>query len=265
MRVEQRNNVRVSGDPAGPVILFAHGFGCDQTMWRLIAPAFERDHRVVLFDYVGHGGSDRTAYDRKRYGSLHGYAQDVLDICAELSLRDVTFVGHSVSSMIGVLAAIREPARFQRLVLVAPSPSYIDDGDYRGGFSRPDIDGLLETLDSNYLGWAAAMAPVIMANPERPELARELENSFCRTDPDIARLFAHVTFRSDHREDLPKTPVPALIIQVTRDAIAPVTVGEYMHRHMPGSTLTLVDTFGHCPHLSAPQPTLAAIQAFLAA
>ncbi|HUS64786.1 MAG TPA: alpha/beta hydrolase [Kofleriaceae bacterium] len=264
MNVIERNHVRVTGVEGGPAILFAHGFGCDQNMWRLIAPDFERDHRVVLFDYVGHGGSNRAAYDPQRYGTLDGYASDVIDICAALALRDVTVVGHSVSGIVAVLAAIREPRLFGRLVLVAPSPSYIDDGDYRGGFSRADIDGLLDMLDSNYLGWASTMAPVIMANGDRPELATELENSFCRTDPAVAKHFARVTFLSDHRADLPATPVPALIIQVTNDAIAPVTVGDYMRAHMPGSQLARIDTAGHCPHLSAPAETLAAIRRFLA-
>lgn len=254
----------MSGVEAAPVMMFAHGFGCDQSMWRLVTPAFERDHRIVLFDYVGHGGSDCTAYDAKRYSSLHGYTQDVLEICEELSLRDVILVGHSVSAMVGVLAAIREPRRVRRLVLVAPSPSYINEGDYHGGFSREDINGLLDMLDSNYLGWASTMAPVIMSNSDRPELAQELENSFCRTDPRIAKEFAHVTFLSDHRAELPKTPVPALIIQVTHDALAPVSVGEYMHAQMPGSQLQLIDTTGHCPHLSAPGPTIAAIQQWVA-
>jgi sigma-B regulation protein RsbQ len=264
VNVIERNNVRLSGVDGAPVMMFAHGFGCDQNMWRLVAPDFERDHRVVLFDYVGHGGAKRAAYDPERYGTLHGYASDVLDICEAASLSDVTLVGHSVSGMVGVLAAIRQPARFRRLVLVAPSPAYIDEGDYRGGFSRADIEGLLDMLDSNYLGWASTMAPVIMANADRPELAAELENSFCRTDPAIAKHFAHVTFLSDHRADLPGTPVPALIIQVTNDAIAPVVVGDYMHAHMPRSQLARIDTAGHCPHLSAPAATIAAMRAFLA-
>lgn len=264
MRVVERNNVQALGNPDGPVMLFAHGFGCDQTMWRLLTPAFERDHKIVLFDYVGHGGSTRSGYDAKRYGTLRGYASDVLEICEELGLRDVTFVGHSVSGMIGLLAAIERPSLFRRLVLVAPSPSYINDGEYRGGFSRDDITGLLDMLDSNYLGWAQTMAPVIMANAERPELAAELENSFCRTDPAIAKQFARVTFLSDHRSALSASPVPALVIQVTNDAIAPVTVGDYMKANMPGSRLELIETVGHCPHLSAPAPTTAAIQRFLA-
>jgi sigma-B regulation protein RsbQ len=264
MRVSERNNVRLLGNPQGPALLFAHGFGCDQTMWRLLTPAFERDYRIVLFDYVGHGGSKREAYDSRRYSTLQGYATDILEICDELDLKDVQLIGHSVSGMVGVLAAIQRPELFRRLVLVAPSPSYLNDGAYQGGFSREDILGLLDTLDSNYLGWASTMAPVIMANGDRPELSQELENSFCRTDPKIAQEFARVTFLSDHRADLPKTPKPALIIQVTNDAIAPVTVGVYMKSKMPHSQLALIETAGHCPHLSAPGPTIEAIQQFMA-
>lgn len=264
MRIAERNNVKTLGNPDGPVMLFAHGFGCDQTMWRMLTPAFERDHKLVLFDYVGHGGSARTAYEAKRYSTLHGYATDIIEICDELGLRDVTLVGHSVSGMVGLLAAIKKPGLFHRLVLVAPSPSYINEGDYRGGFTRDDINGLLDMIDSNYLGWASTMAPVIMANAERPELTAELENSFCRTDPVIAKQFARVTFLSDHRSDLCASPVPALVIQVTNDAIAPVTVGEYMAANMPNSRLELIETFGHCPHLSAPARTTGAIRQFLA-
>ena len=216
-----RNNVRVSGDPAGQPIVFAHGFGCDQAMWRYVAPAFEEEYRIVLFDHVGAGGSDLSAYDRERYATLDGYAQDVLEICRELGLEDVVFVGHSVSAMIGVLAAAAEPERFARLVLVGPSPRYVDDEGYRGGFSREDVEGLLESLDSNYLGWSQAMAPVIMANDERPELGEELTNSFCRTDPEIARHFARVTFLSDNRDDLRGVRAPALVLQCSADAIAP--------------------------------------------
>lgn len=245
-------------------MLFAHGFGCDQTMWRLVAPAFEATRRTVLFDYVGHGKSELAAYDRRRYSSLRGFAQDILDICEELALSDVTFVGHSVSAIIGLLAAIERPKLFRALVMIAPSPAYINDGDYTGGFTRADIDGLLETLDSNYLGWASTMAPVIMGTPERPELGQELTNSFCRTDPEIAKQFAHATFLSDHRADLPRCPVPSLIVQCARDVIAPMSVGQYMHAHMPRSTLAIIETTGHCPHLSAPAPTIAAMRRFLA-
>jgi sigma-B regulation protein RsbQ len=259
-----RNNVVASGRADGPVLLFAHGFGCDQNMWRYVAPAFENTHRVVLFDHVGAGRSDLTAFDRERYADLSGYADDVLDICRELDLHDVVFVGHSVSSMIGVLAAIKEPDRFSKLVLVGPSPRYIDDGDYRGGFTAEDIAGLLESLDSNYLGWSSAMAPVIMGNPDRPQLGDELTNSFCRTDPLIARHFARVTFTSDNRADLARVRVPTLILQCSDDVIAPAAVGAFVQREIAGSTLVELAATGHCPNLSAPEETVAAIASFVA-
>jgi sigma-B regulation protein RsbQ len=260
-----RNNVVVTGRADGPVVMLAHGFGCDQNMWRLIVPGLAKDFRVVLFDHIGAGRSDLSAWDPERYATLDGYADDVLRICAELELPPVVFVGHSVSAMIGVLAAVREPARFAKLVLVGPSPRYVDDAGYLGGFSRSDIDELLDSLESNYLGWSAAMAPVIMGNPERPELAGELENSFCRTDPAIARAFARTTFLSDNRSDLAKVTVPTLVLQSARDAIAPVEVGAYVHAQIPGSDMVLLPATGHCPHLSAPDATLAAIASFTAA
>jgi sigma-B regulation protein RsbQ len=247
-------------------MIFAHGFGCDQNMWRLVAPAFEDGFRIVLFDHVGAGRSDLAAYDRNKYSSLEGYASDVLEICRELDLRRAIFVGHSVSAMIGVLAALREPDRFDKLVLVGPSPRYLDDVDdegYAGGFTRADIDGLLESLDTNYLGWSSAMAPVIMGNPDRPELGTELTNSFCRTDPAIASQFARVTFLSDNRADLPRVGIKTLILQCSEDAIAPRLVGEYVHRQIPGSELVVMKATGHCPNLSAPEETIAAIRAFV--
>lgn len=263
MDVLARTNVTVSGRPDAPPMLFAHGFGCDQSMWRLVTPAFAEDHRIVLFDHVGAGGSDLSTFDPDRYGSLHGYARDVLEICEALDLRDVVFVGHSVSAMIGVLAAAEQPERFARLVLVGPSPCYIDDEGYTGGFSREDVEELLGSLDSNYLGWSSAMAPVIMGNPERPELGKELTSSFCRTDPAIARHFARVTFLSDNRADLARVRTPTLVLQCSSDAIAPQAVGEYVHAHLPGSTFVLLRATGHCPNLSAPEETAAAIRAFL--
>jgi sigma-B regulation protein RsbQ len=262
--VDSRNNVVLTGRPDGPVVMLAHGFGCDQNMWRLIVPGLAPDFRVVLFDHVGAGHSDLSAWQPERYATLDGYADDVLRICHELELRQVIFVGHSVSAMIGVLAAVREPDRFAKLILVGPSPRYVDDDGYRGGFSRADIDELLESLDSNYLGWSAAMAPVIMGNPERPELSQELENSFCRTDPVIARSFARATFLSDNRSDLAKVTVPTLVLQCSRDAIAPVEVGAFVHAQIPGSTLVTLPATGHCPQLSAPRATLAAIASFAA-
>ena len=253
----------VTGPEDGPVVMLAHGFGCDQNLWRLVAPTLAKDFRMVLFDHVGAGRSDLSAWQAERYATLDGYADDVLRICRELELRHVVFVGHSVSAMIGVLAAIREPGRFSKLILVGPSPCYIDDDGYRGGFSRADIDELLDSLDSNYLGWSAAMAPVIMGNPERPELAEELASSFCRTDPAIARAFARTTFLSDNRADLPKVTVPTLILQCSRDAIAPAEVGAFVHAAIPGSALVTLTATGHCPQLSAPDATLAAIASFV--
>jgi sigma-B regulation protein RsbQ len=263
MRARARNNVTEHGAPNGQPMLLAHGFGCDQNMWRFVWPRFEDDYRVVLFDHVGAGGSDLSAYDPDRYSSLRGYAEDVLEICRELDLRDVVFVGHSVSAMIGVLAAAEEPGRFARLVLVGPSPRYIDDEGYAGGFSREDIEGLLESMDSNYLGWSSQMAPVIMGNEDRPELGEELTNSFCRADPEIARRFARVTFMSDNREDLAGVDVPSLVLQCSSDAIAPEAVGRYVEREMPDARLVMLDAVGHCPNLSAPEETADAIEEFL--
>jgi sigma-B regulation protein RsbQ len=261
--VRARNNLVEHGDPAARPMVFAHGFGCDQSMWRFVWPAFAETHRVVLFDHVGAGGSDHSAYHRDRYGSLQGYAEDVLAICREYELTETVFVGHSVSAMIGVLAAVAEPERFDRLVLVCPSPRYIDDADYVGGFSRDDIEDLLASLDSNYLGWSQTMAPMILGNDERPELSEELVNSFCRTDPEIAKHLARVTFLSDNRADLPKVSTPSLVLQCAPDVIAPIEVGEYVDRQLPDSTLVMLDASGHCPNLSAPVETVAAIKSYL--
>jgi sigma-B regulation protein RsbQ len=244
-------------------MIFAHGFGCDQAMWRFVAPDFEVDHRVVLFDHVGAGNSDLSAYDVEKYASLRGYANDIVEICRELGLTDVVLVGHSVSAMIGVLALQEAPELFGALVMVGPNPRYVDDGEYVGGFSRADIVGLLDALDSNHLGWSTQMAPVIMGNPDHPELAEELTNSFCRTDPDIARQFARVTFLSDNRADLAGVAVPTLVLQCSEDVIAPDVVGRYVHEQVAGSTLTRLQATGHVPHLSAPEETTAAIRAFL--
>lgn len=262
MSVMNRNSVTVTGNGGIPM-LFAHGYGCDQNMWRFVAPAFTDTHRVILFDHVGAGQSDLSAYDRDKYSSLQGYADDLLQICEELDVRHGVFVGHSVSAMIGVLAAIKEPDRFDQLVLVCPSPRYINDDGYIGGFTEQDIRELLEFQDSNFLGWSSAITPVIMGNDDRPELAGELHNSFCRTDPAIAKQFAAVTFLSDNRADLPHVPVRSLVLQCQQDAIAPMSVGEYVHQHMPDSELVVLNATGHCPHLSAPEETIAAIQAFL--
>jgi sigma-B regulation protein RsbQ len=262
MSVAQRNNVKISGRGTRP-ILFSHGYGCDQNMWRFVAPAFEVDYKVVLFDHVGAGKSDLSAFSKTKYNTLAGYAQDVIEICDELNLREVTFVGHSVSSMIGVLAAVQRPDLFHSLVLVGPSPRYVNDGAYVGGFERKDIEGLLEMVDSNYLGWAAAITPAIMGNKDRPELAKELENSFCQTDPAIGKFFARVTFLSDNRADLAKIHIPTLVLQCSEDIIAPTCVGEFVHREIANSEIVYMKATGHCPNLSAPEETVAAIQSFL--
>ncbi|MCY0929066.1 alpha/beta hydrolase [Streptomyces sp. H27-H1] len=264
MDVRSRNRVRVSGRADGPVVMLAHGFGCDQNLWRLVVPVLEQDFRVVVFDHVGSGRSDLSAWSKKRYSSLDGYVEDVLEICRDLDLGPVTFVGHSVSAMMGVLAAAREPGYFAGLVLLAPSPCFIDDPatGYRGGFSAGDIDELLESLDANYLGWSGAMAPVIMGNPERPELGEELTTSFCATDPAIARVFARVTFLSDNRADLSKVEVPTLIVECSNDAIAPPEVGAFVHAQINGSRLVTLNATGHCPQLSAPEETVEAIAGF---
>ena len=265
MDVLAKLNVVATGPEGAQPMLFAHGFGCDQNMWRLVAPAFADEFRVILFDYVGAGGSDQTAYDPQRYDSLDGYAADVVDIVRSLDLRDVVFVGHSVSSMVGVLALAAEPERFASLVMIGPSPRYIDDEVYRGGFGEVDILEMLESLDSNYLGWSAAMAPAIMNNPDRPELGEELTTSFCRMDPAIARQFARVTFLSDNRADLAGVTVPTLVLQCTDDLIAPVEVGAYVRDAIPDSRLAMLQATGHCPQLSAPDETIRAISAFVRA
>jgi sigma-B regulation protein RsbQ len=263
--VLQRNNVRVRGQGTRPLV-FAHGFGCDQNMWRFVAPEFEADFRVVLFDYVGAGKSDASAYSTERYGTLAGYAQDLLDVCHALELRDVVLVGHSVSSMVGVLAAIREPELFSRLVMVAPSPRYLNDApDYVGGFERRDIEGLIEMMAQNHNGWANFLAPVVMRNDERPELAEELEASFCAASPEISRRFAEVTFLSDNRADLPHVRVPSLVMQCSDDLVAPREVGDFLHRHLAGSTLRQLQATGHCPHMSHPEETVRVIREYLAA
>lgn len=246
-------------------MVFAHGFGCDQNMWRFMTPAFDDDYRIVLFDYVGNGKSDLAAYDAERYASLDGYAQDIIDIVRELDLREVILVAHSVSSMISVLAAIAEPDRFARLVLIAPSPSYLNEpGGYRGGFERSDIEGLLELMDKNYIGWANFLSPMVMKNEERPELTRELNESFCSTDPVIARQFAEVTFLSDNRADLPRLRVPALVLQCSDDSLAPPGVGEFVAASVPDAAFRQLAATGHCPHMSHPDETIAVIREHLA-
>jgi sigma-B regulation protein RsbQ len=262
MSVMQRNNVRIDGK-GRRAMMFAHGFGCDQNMWRFVEPAFRDRFRTILFDLVGAGGSDLGAWSKEKYSTLEGYAGDVIEIGRELGLHDEVFVGHSVSAMIGAIAAALSPGMFSDLVMIGPSPRYIDEADYVGGFSASQIEELLEFLDSNHMGWSQAMAPAIMGNPERPELGEELSNSFCRTDPEIARHFARTTFTSDNRTDLQKVKARTLVLQCSEDIIAPLAVGTYVHQQIPGSRLVVMNATGHCPNLSAPAETVSAIQAFV--
>lgn len=259
-----RNNVKVFGRGTQPMLM-AHGFGCDQNMWRFVAPRFQDRYRVVLFDYLGMGGSDHGAYEPQRYGHLSAYAEDLVEIGRALDLNDAVLVGHSVSSMIGALATLQAPGMFSQLIMVAPSPCYFNDDGYAGGFERADLEGLLDMMDRNYIGWAAQLAPTIMKNVERPELTEELQHSFCSTDPVVAKRFAEATFLSDNRSDLPRLTTPALILQCADDALAPVEVGRYMHARMPGSTLHYLTATGHCPHMSHPDETAVAIDDYLSA
>ncbi len=262
MTAVQRHRVRVLGE-GSRTLMFAHGYGCDQNMWRAVVPAFLDDFRIVLFDNAGAGSADVAGFDKTRHSSLHGYALDVLDIITELGLTEVNFVGHSVSAMIGMLASIARPGVFKSLVMIGPSPSYINDGSYIGGFERSEIDDLLELLRSNHLGWSITMAPVIMGNPDCPSLAKELEESFCRTNPASAHHFARVIFLSDHRADLPQVTVPTLILQTREDPVAPVEVGEYVQRAVPNSQLIVMHATGHCPHLSSPEEVVLEVRRFL--
>ncbi len=253
LNVLNRNNVHVQGNN-GPLLLYAHGFGCNQTMWNQVTPYFESTHRQVLFDYVGSGKSDLASFDVKRYSSLQGYAQDVLDVCDALGLSNgVTFVGHSVSCSVGLLASIARPELFDRLVLLGPSPCFLNHPpDYLGGFEREDLEGLLSLMDQNYIGWANYLAPVVSGETEAGALTGELSDSFCSTDPTVARVFAQTTFFSDNRADLPLVSRPCLILQHREDALAPLGVGEYMHANLQGSTLKVLDVAGHCGHMSHP-------------
>ncbi|MHA6287080.1 alpha/beta fold hydrolase [Maricaulis sp. CAU 1757] len=262
MSVLKRNNVTVGGQGTAPIV-FAHGFGCDQTMWRFIAPHFERDHKVVLFDLTGNGQSDLSAYDFDRYSRLDAHAEDIVDIISELDLEDVTLVGHSVSAITSALAGARCPERIARIVLVAPSPCFMNDGDYTGGFERAELEGLIAFMEENYLGWAAQLAPTIAGQPEGEPAAEDLTRSFCRTDPRISQHFGRVTFLSDRRDDMPKTPQPSLILQCDPDALAPVSVGEWMRDAMPDARLEVLPVTGHCPHMTAPDLTSAAIRRFI--
>lgn len=258
----KRNNVTVKGS-GEKTIFFAHGFGCDQNSWKYIEANFAADHKIVLFDYVGAGRSDLKEYDAKKYDSLQGYSSDVIEICNELDLKKVIFIGHSVSCMIGLLAAIEKPALFEKLVFIGPSPCYINDREYIGGFDKETIDSLMEVMEEDYISWSKSLAPAIMNEGNGESLGKELTDSFCSIDPQIAKQFARVTFLGDNRKDLSRLNIPSLTIQCSGDTIAPPAVGKYMNKHTPKNTITVIDGAGHCLHMSQPEKTITAIRAFL--
>jgi len=262
MDVIKRNNINVFGK-GEETLVFGHGFGCDQNMWRFITPAFLQHYKIVLFDHVGAGDSDLSAYDSSKYDTLYGYAADILEICRALDLHDVIFVGHSVSAMMGVLGAIKDPSQFKKLILIGPSPCYINDENYIGGFDRADVLSMLAFMEHDYSTWADTFAPLIMGNPDKPSLGEELAQNFCNTDHAIARHFARVTFLSDNRLDLPKLQTESLIMQCAEDVIAPAEVGAYVHKAIKNSTLVNMKATGHCPNLSAPLETIAVMEAYL--
>jgi sigma-B regulation protein RsbQ len=264
MTITTRNNTRMLGTQ-GPVLLYAHGFGCSQKMWRHVTPAFADTHRQVLFDYVGSGQSDLASFDAQRYASLDGYVQDVLDVCDSFDLKSgVTFVGHSVSCSVGLLASITRPELFERLVLVGPSPCFLNDPPhYLGGFEREDLEGLLSLMDQNYIGWANHLAPVVAGADGAGQAAGELSESFCSTEPSVARVFARTTFFADNRADLPQVTRPCLILQHSQDALAPLAVGDYLHTHLRGSSLKVLDVAGHCSHMTHPDQVVEAMRGFM--
>lgn len=263
MTVLERNNVVITGN-GSEAIIFAHGYGCDQNMWRYVYPSFKDNYKVILFDHVGAGHSDLNSFSTNKYSNLDGYADDIVEILSELNLENVIFVGHSVSALIGIIASLKSPNLFSKLILVGPSPSYINDGDYIGGFTNEQIDELLDSLDNNHLGWSQQMAPVIMGNQNKQKHKEELTNSFCSTDPEIAKHFARTTFLTDKRDILPQVNKPTLILQCSEDVIAPTEVGEYVHEKIKGSKLVFMNATGHCPNLSAPEETVKEINKFLA-
>ncbi|EKB49801.1 alpha/beta fold hydrolase [Cecembia lonarensis] len=262
--IQKKYNIKYQ-DSGKPVLVFAHGYGCDQSMWRFVAPAFEEKYDVLLFDYVGSGNSDIKEYNPSKYNTLYAYAEDVLEIITYLNKSEVIFVGHSVSAIIGILAAKMQPQFFQNLVLVSPSPYFINDGAYKGGFSKEDIEEIITTVEDNFIGWTSFVTPVIVGNKERMEFASELEKSFCSMDPVAARQFAKITFSSDHREDLAGIDVPCLIIQCQFDQLAPIEVGDFMHEKLTSSQLVVIEEWGHCPHLTSPGKVIASIDQFLQA
>lgn len=263
--VIEQNNVTQSGIDNGPAMIFVHGFGCDQSMWREVAPKFAEGHRVITYDLTGMGQSDLSAYDPHRYGDLRAHAEDLRGIVDALRLDEVVLVGHSVGATIALLAAIEVPEKISRLVLISPSPCFVDDAvsSYRGGFSREDLEGLIAFLDENHMGWSAQMAPTIVGQPEGAVATDELTQSFCRTDPKIAQHFARVTFLSDERKAFEHATRPSLILHCKHDALVPMEVAEWMKDRTPMVTLELLDATGHCPHMTVPHDVVAAMQTYL--
>ncbi|ARD48227.1 alpha/beta hydrolase [Sporosarcina sp. P37] len=258
----KRNAVRITGT-GQETIVFAHGFGCDQTVWNRLIPAFEKQYRVITFDYVGSGQSDKSAYTAERYETLSGYAQDVIEICDALNLKDILYVGHSVSGMIGVLASIERPDLMSKLIMIGPSPHYLNEPDYYGGFEREDIDELLDMMEMNYKEFTKYLAPIAMKNEDRPHLSAEFESMLYTNNPGIARRFAEATFMSDVREELSKVTVRTLILQPTEDSIVPLEVGEYIQQRIPNSELVVMQAKGHNPHISHPEETIRDIKRFI--
>lgn len=260
--VIERNHVRVIGE-GHQIIVMAHGFGCDQNMWQYITPYFKEQYKIVLFDYVGSGKSDMSAYDAEKYNSLHGYKQDLLEVIEALDLEQVIYFGHSVSSMIGLLAAIEQPQKFKQMIMIGPSPCYLNDEHYKGGFEKSDVEDLLSMMEMNFAGWASFMAPFAMGNEGTSPITEELENTFVSCNPQIAKQFAEVTFYSDYRDTIAKLQVPTLIMQCANDSVVPVEVGYYLHKNIKNSELVILDTRGHYPHISEPKLTVELMNNYL--
>ncbi len=263
MRSLRKNNVSISGS-GSKTLVFVHGYGCDQSMWRFVAPQFELSHRVVLYDLTGMGQSDLSEYDFKAYRTLQRHADDLTAILEDLEVSDGVLIGHSVGATIACLAALKCPERISALALVAPSPSFMNDAAYTGGFDREALEGLVNLMDENFLGWTSRVTPTIAGEDRAGETAAELTQSFCRTDPAIAKHFGRITFLADHRADMKRVEAPAAIIQCTDDALAPVDVGVWLSENMKRGTLKFIEATGHCPHMTEPAKTTEAIREFLA-
>ncbi|WP_316806398.1 alpha/beta hydrolase [Pedobacter agri] len=257
-----RNNVKILGQ-GSQVIMFAHGFGCAQSSWKYITDAFLEDYRVILFDYVGSGQSDQNQYDYHKYSTLEGYACDVIDIIEALGLKDIIFVGHSVSSMIGMIAALQIPESFKKLIFIGPSPRYLNDRDYIGGFESADIESIFTQIAEDYVGWTKGISPAVMDKAEQPELADFLQECFEETEPSIALAFAMATFKADYRHQIKNLRVPSLTLQSSNDMMAPQSAGEYIHQNTRDNFLVVMKATGHFPHISEPKETIREIKDFI--